>query len=155
MSAVVHTGSSEARSACGTKVIIFADCAPTMRGIASAVTPARADLRKVRRLINMSLRVGFFSLLAPTMLADNHARDLARCTQPFCIGRSFGFGVTPGRRAPTAPRGGPPELERTGSDRFVAMVIPEPSLHTNTEEYNLTRLAGCVCDRGKVEGNPA
>src|SRR6516162_4916678 len=64
MSAVVHTGSSEARSACGTKVIVFADCAPTMRGAASAAAPASADLRKVRRFTKVSLRRSFRSSAA-------------------------------------------------------------------------------------------
>src|SRR5579864_9186655 len=51
MSAVVHTGSSEARSACGTKVIVFCASARTMAGAASAAAPARADLSKSRRFM--------------------------------------------------------------------------------------------------------
>src|SRR5437762_6804747 len=51
MSAVVQTGSSEARSACGTKVSV--DCASlrTIEGKDSAAAPARADLRTSRRFI--------------------------------------------------------------------------------------------------------
>src|ERR1700740_970861 len=103
MSAVVHTGSREARSACGTKVIVFADSAPTMRGAASAVAPARADLRKVRRFISVSLRHVLSVLASPTPVG-NQSRDLDRCTQPFCIGRSFGLGVTAGPGAPAGAR---------------------------------------------------
>src|ERR1700740_2071774 len=55
MSAVVQTGSSEARSACGTKVIVFVDWAPTTRGAASAAAPTSVDFRKVRRFIAFSL----------------------------------------------------------------------------------------------------
>src|SRR5215831_19495747 len=67
MSAVVHTGSSEARSACGTKVIVLAGSALTMRGAASAVAPARADLRKLRRLTSVFLRriLTLLALLVP------------------------------------------------------------------------------------------
>src|SRR5919201_209004 len=49
MSAVVHTGSSEARSACGMKVMVFSASARTMCGAASAAAPARPPLTMVRR----------------------------------------------------------------------------------------------------------
>src|SRR5271163_1177915 len=50
-----------------------------MRGTASAVAPASADLRNVRRLISVSRR-RVLSLLAPVTPAGNRARDLAPCT---------------------------------------------------------------------------
>src|SRR6516225_1029597 len=73
MSAVVHTGSREARSACGTKVIVFADSAPTMRGAANAVAPAKADLRKVRRFINVFLGRVLSLLARPTRAGNREA----------------------------------------------------------------------------------
>src|SRR5260370_34455623 len=48
MSAVVQTGSKEARSACGTKVIIAAFSARIILGAASAVAPASVDFRNSR-----------------------------------------------------------------------------------------------------------
>src|SRR6516164_52394 len=135
MSAVVHTGSSETRSACGTKVIVFADSAPTMRGAARELAPTRADLRKVRRFISVSL-CRLLSLLAPPTPAGNQVRDLARCTQ-FYPSNSVGFGVIVGHGAPTGRRGARIERNRARSGFFVAMVINEPSLHTNTQECNL------------------
>jgi hypothetical protein len=45
------------------------------------VAPARADLRKVRRFINVFLR-RVLSLLAPPAPADNQPRELAKCTRP-------------------------------------------------------------------------
>src|SRR5215467_283516 len=64
MSAVVQTGSSEARSACGTKVIVFVDWAPTTRGAASATALASVDLRRVRRFIGMAPRISLQKLAA-------------------------------------------------------------------------------------------
>src|SRR5215471_2416529 len=96
MSAVVHTGSSEARSACGTKVIVFPLCPLTMRGSARVVPIARADLRKVRRFMGAILR-GVPAVLPPPRTAGNQDRDFARCTRPFCAGRSLGFRATAGR----------------------------------------------------------
>src|SRR6185437_1063572 len=49
MSAVVHTGSSEARSACGMKRMVRCSSASTMLGAASTAALAAADLRTVRR----------------------------------------------------------------------------------------------------------
>src|SRR5215472_9582440 len=51
MSAVVQTGSKDARSACGTKVMVVAFCALTICGVVRAVIPARLDVRKSRRLM--------------------------------------------------------------------------------------------------------
>src|SRR5580704_2306249 len=55
MSAVVHTGSSEARSACGTKLIVAGPSARTIRGAASAAAEANADLRTSRRFMPILL----------------------------------------------------------------------------------------------------
>src|SRR5580658_9158464 len=51
MSAVVHTGSSEARSACGTKVIVLCASVRATRGMASTAAPASPDLRTSRRFM--------------------------------------------------------------------------------------------------------
>src|SRR5271166_3494995 len=110
MSAVVHTGSSEARSALGTKVIVFADSAPTMRGAASAVAPARADLRKVRRFISVSLR-RVLSLLPPATPAGNRRSDLARCTRPFLHQAPLVLALPPSAARPSSITGqGPVSL---------------------------------------------
>src|ERR1051325_2711033 len=66
MSAVVHTGSSDARSACGTKVSV--DCASlrTIEGSDSAAAPARAVLRTSRRFIcRLRLQRTAASILPP------------------------------------------------------------------------------------------
>src|ERR1051325_8200698 len=54
MSAVVQTGSREARSACGTKLIVVFSSARTMLGAANTAAPARADFRTSRRFIVIS-----------------------------------------------------------------------------------------------------
>jgi len=60
MSAVVHTGSSDARSACGMKRSSRCAWARTIRGAASPAAPAAADVSTVRRLIAMMpLPAGF------------------------------------------------------------------------------------------------
>src|SRR6516162_8758269 len=51
MSAVVQTGSSEARSACGTKLIVVRASARTICGAASAAAPARLVFTNSRRFI--------------------------------------------------------------------------------------------------------
>src|SRR6516162_1644067 len=123
-----------------------------MRGAASAVAPARADLRKVRRFIRVSHR-RVLSLLAPAMPAGNRAHDLARCTRAFLY-------RTPSVLA--SPRGvagqsGPPsgaQANQTRSSFFVAMVINEPSLHTNIRQRNLIPLGRKRSRPRRVEGNP-
>jgi len=53
-SAVDNTGSSHARSACGTKVIVFSASARPILGAAMAAAPASVDFRKLRRFIGIS-----------------------------------------------------------------------------------------------------
>src|SRR5438270_9882281 len=55
MSAVVQTGSRDARSACGTKVMVFCDSVRPICGMARVAVPASADFRKLRRLIRKVL----------------------------------------------------------------------------------------------------
>src|SRR5579872_4659319 len=51
MSAVVHTGSNDAKSACGTKVIVLCASARTRFGIAINAAPANPDLSTSRRFM--------------------------------------------------------------------------------------------------------
>src|ERR1051325_922651 len=68
MSAVVHTGSRDARSACGTKGIVLALSLRPRRGIAITAAPASPDLRMSRRCIVIAPDCGtrcFLTELAP------------------------------------------------------------------------------------------
>ena len=60
-SAVVHTGSSVARSACGRNFSTRCDSASAMFGAASAAAPANADLRTSRRRMASPPRVARYA----------------------------------------------------------------------------------------------
>src|SRR4029077_19205029 len=76
--AVVHTGSSEARSACGTKVIVFWASPRTIRGAASPTAPMKLDFRKSRRLISAPARAALskFSRNSDQPLAMRRAKPV-------------------------------------------------------------------------------
>src|ERR1700733_2774625 len=83
MSAVVHTGSSDTKSACGVKVMVFAPSACTMRGAASAVTPARDVFRTSRRCIFLASSNSIIRTSTPSdPLQQSHAADAVELRQP-------------------------------------------------------------------------
>ena len=60
-SAVVQTGSSDAKSACGAKLTVFGPSARLIRGVARVADIAAADVSTVRRFIPVDPR-GFSDL---------------------------------------------------------------------------------------------
>src|ERR1700733_2638680 len=91
MSAVVQTGSSDTRSACGVKMMVFAPSACTIRGAASAVTPARAVFRTSRRCIFLASLNSVMRIPTPSdVRQQSHATNAVELRQPLVnIGQVF------------------------------------------------------------------
>src|SRR5262249_52947880 len=77
--------------------------APTMRGAASDVAPARADLRKLRRFTSVSLR-RILTLLAPPVPLGNQPRATLSAYPAFPYRALLLFLPSP-RDAPLEPDG--------------------------------------------------
>src|SRR5580692_7001635 len=82
MSAVVHTGSSEARSAWGTKLIVVSPSARTTPGAANAAAPASPDFKKSRRFIADAPRSDDGRFPTPGLVLTGNRRSMGVFCKP-------------------------------------------------------------------------